>query len=54
MSNRGNVRMQKDPEVRHVGRSGEDLVVKKGRDTLACFLMQLPGPLSVLLSVLLQ
>ena len=43
MNNRGNVRAQKDPEVRSVGRSGEDLVVKEGRDMSACFLVQLPG-----------
>lgn len=45
MNNRGNVRVQKDPEERRVGRSGEDLVVKDGCDMSACFSVQLPGPL---------
>lgn len=45
MNNRGNVRALKDPELRFVGRCGEDLVVKEGCDTSVWFFLKLPGPL---------
>lgn len=45
MKNRGNVRAQKDPGVRCVGWSGEDLAVKEEYELWVCCYVHLPGPL---------
>lgn len=43
MNNRGNVRAQQGPEIRCVGRSGEDHLVREGCVMSVCFLVQLLG-----------